>query len=178
MKSSAMMPGAIWWLPRREAGLLREVGWAKMSADGGVGEDGPPKGKCQVGRDALRPALAGESCADSLGDTLEGIGLGILQSSGATVSMSFFSFDMMCERCSFMAFLMALRSTELADERSSLDERSCSWPNTLNSYPTWLYIRMATHMMYNQIKYLGIQDNARRYQKGRIGSQQNAPCAW
>ena len=60
MKSSAAMPGAIWWLPRREVGLLREVGLTKMSADGGVGEVGPPNGECQAGREALRPALAGE----------------------------------------------------------------------------------------------------------------------
>lgn len=133
MKSSAMIPGAIWWLPRREAGLLRETGLALMSADGGVGDGGPPKGECQTGRDALRPALAGEVWPDWPGDSLDGTGLGTLQSSGATVSTSIFSLDMMCERCSLMAFLMAPRSTELAAERSSLDERSFSWPNTLNS---------------------------------------------
>lgn len=108
-----------------------------MSAGAEVGDGGPPKGECQAGSEALRPALAGEVCTESLGEILEAIGRGILQSSGAMASMSFFSLDMMCERCSFMAFLMALRSTELADERSLLDERSCSWPNTLNSYPTW-----------------------------------------
>jgi hypothetical protein len=37
---------------------------------------------------------------------------------------------------------------------------------------------MATHMIYSQIRYLGTQDNASRYQKGRIGNQQNAPWAW
>jgi hypothetical protein len=60
MKSSAMMPGAIWWLPRREVGWLREVVLAKMSTGVRVGDGGPPKGECQVGREALRPALAGE----------------------------------------------------------------------------------------------------------------------
>lgn len=68
MKSSAVMPGAIWRLPRREVGLLRAIGMGAPSSGDSLGDADPPKGECQAGSDARRLGFPGRFLLESCGD--------------------------------------------------------------------------------------------------------------
>lgn len=138
MKSSAVTPGAIWRLPRRDVGLLRLVGAAALSAGVGPGDEDPPKGECHAGSDILRLVLAVSDLLDSCGNCCLVPGWDNVGSSGATVSSSIFSLFIVWDLSSLTACSIAPRSTELCADRSALDERSLSCPKTLNSYPTWV----------------------------------------
>lgn len=68
MKSSAITPGAIWRLPRRDVGLLlveRRFGPSSFAI---VGVEEPPNGKCQAGREDLLAVLCGGDLVESVGD--------------------------------------------------------------------------------------------------------------
>lgn len=68
MKSSAITPGAIWRLPRREVGLLRLERTCMPSSFARAGVEEPPNGECQAGKESLLAPLCGRDLFDSVGD--------------------------------------------------------------------------------------------------------------